>query len=73
MKRYDRNQDGVLRPDEWEQMRSKPTGADQDGDQQITLEEFRTWLEKRFPTRPPSQSTAPPRARSIPFGCSHVG
>lgn len=49
--RNDKNQDGVLTPDEWEAMLIDPSAADYDQDGRITLEEFARWTESRQSSR----------------------
>ncbi len=40
IRKYDKNGDGVLQPDEWSQMSRPPDNADTNGDKQITAEEY---------------------------------
>jgi hypothetical protein len=40
MRRYDRNENGVLERDEWSQMRGDPSELDPDGDGRVTTEEL---------------------------------
>lgn len=47
LRRYDRNQNGVLDKDEWGQMRNDPTAADRNHDSQITVDELAVWLVER--------------------------
>jgi Ca2+-binding EF-hand superfamily protein len=47
MKRNDKNQDGVLTPDEWKEMLIDPSAADFDRDGRITPTEYAQWLQAR--------------------------
>lgn len=44
LKKYDKNGNGTLQPDEYAQMRGTPGSADLDGDATITLEEFAQYV-----------------------------
>jgi Ca2+-binding EF-hand superfamily protein len=47
VKKYDRNGDGALAPDEWSSMSSDPQAADSDGNKSISVEELAIWYTKR--------------------------
>lgn len=47
MRKYDRDQDGQLVPEEWEAMAQNPQLADTDGDDIVSPEELLRWLEAR--------------------------
>ncbi len=47
MKRNDKNQDGMLTPDEWKEMLIDPSAADFDRDGRITPTEYAQWLQAR--------------------------
>jgi Ca2+-binding EF-hand superfamily protein len=46
--RYDRNRSGVLEREEWGSFRSDPSGADTNGDNQISREEMSAYMQSRF-------------------------
>jgi hypothetical protein len=41
--KYDKNGDSQLGPDEWVSMSRDPRGADADGNQRISVEEYARW------------------------------
>jgi hypothetical protein len=45
--RNDKNKDGVLTPDEWNEMYVDPSPADFDKDGRITVEEYAQWMQLR--------------------------
>lgn len=57
LRRYDRNQNGVLDKDEWGQMRRDPSAADRNQDGQITADELTTWLVERGRERQQSEGS----------------
>ncbi len=46
VRQYDRNGDGVLDAQEWQQMHGNPAPADADGDGAITIDEMVQWIAK---------------------------
>lgn len=51
MARNDKNKDGVLTPDEWQEMLVDPSAADADRDGRITAVEYAQWLQSRSNSR----------------------
>ncbi len=47
IRKYDRNNDGMLSEEEWKSMSSDPSAADADGNKMITIEELTKWYSKR--------------------------
>jgi len=78
VRRYDRNGDGRLEPDEWRAMQGAPDAIDRNGDHTITLEEMILHLaaygqRRRISVPNPAMTVSSPRPPEVAQGAADKG